>query len=150
MDPKAACCCRRFLFNQPDFAAQKPAIIELVESHGHIAFFYPKFHCELNFIEQAWGAAKYRYRISVGEVRSRADWDPVWTGPNSAVPVPVWDFPKKAGPLGLRSGQSHIGRDGPRPGLDQDRLNYLSNESNVIFLIQLLLYRLLTKLLNIK
>jgi hypothetical protein len=63
VDPKAACCCRRVLFNQPDFASQKPAIIELVESHGHIAFFYPKFHCELNFIEQTWGAAKYRYRM---------------------------------------------------------------------------------------
>ncbi|KAF8578583.1 hypothetical protein K439DRAFT_1648741 [Ramaria rubella] len=44
---KAACCCQRILFNQQDF------------SHGHIAFFYPKFHCELNFIEQCWGAAKY-------------------------------------------------------------------------------------------
>ena len=41
----------------------KTALVELVESHGHIAFFYPKFHCELNFIEQCWGAAKYQYRI---------------------------------------------------------------------------------------
>jgi hypothetical protein len=61
-DPTKACCCRRILFNQPDFMAQKPAIIELVEAHGHLAFFYPKFHCELNFIEQCWGAAKYEYR----------------------------------------------------------------------------------------
>ncbi|KIJ33887.1 hypothetical protein M422DRAFT_182735 [Sphaerobolus stellatus SS14] len=57
-DPNAACCCRRVLFNQPDFIAQKPAI-----SHGHIAFFYPKFHCELNFIEQCWGYAKFQYRM---------------------------------------------------------------------------------------
>ncbi|KIJ30468.1 hypothetical protein M422DRAFT_187108, partial [Sphaerobolus stellatus SS14] len=35
----------------------------LVESHGHIAFFYPKFHCELNFIEQCWGYAKMHYRM---------------------------------------------------------------------------------------
>ena len=45
---------------------------------------------------------------SVGEVRSQTDWDPVWTGPNPAVPVPVWDFPKNTGPLGLQSGQFHI------------------------------------------
>ncbi|KAF8587995.1 hypothetical protein K439DRAFT_1645670 [Ramaria rubella] len=62
-DSTAACCCRRLLFNQPDFASQKPAIVELIESHGHIAFFYPKFHCELNFIEQCWGAAKYQYQM---------------------------------------------------------------------------------------
>ncbi|KAF8582984.1 hypothetical protein K439DRAFT_1647402 [Ramaria rubella] len=40
----------------------KLALIELVESHGHIAFFYPKFHCKLNFIEQCWGASKYQYQ----------------------------------------------------------------------------------------
>ena len=61
-DLRASCCCCQILFNQPDFIAQKPALFELVESHGHIAFFYPKFHCELNFIEQSWGAAKHHYR----------------------------------------------------------------------------------------
>ena len=63
-DPKAGCCCCRcILFNQPDFQSQKAALIELVESHGYIAFFYPKFHCETNFIEQNWGASKYQYRM---------------------------------------------------------------------------------------
>jgi len=63
-DPETGmCCCRRILFNQPDFKEQKSALEELIESHGHLMFFYPKFHCELNFIEQCWGYAKYHYRM---------------------------------------------------------------------------------------
>jgi hypothetical protein len=61
---KTDCCCRRLLFNQPDFAQQKSALTELVECRGHICDYYPKYHCELNFIEQYWGAAKLRYRNS--------------------------------------------------------------------------------------
>jgi hypothetical protein len=57
-----SCCCRKVLYCQPDFVNQKSALQELVESRGHICDFYPKFHCELNFIEQYWGAAKWRYR----------------------------------------------------------------------------------------
>ncbi|KAJ7059975.1 hypothetical protein C8F01DRAFT_1084402 [Mycena amicta] len=56
------CCCRRLMFSQPDFVAQKSALQELVESRGHICDFYPKYHCELNFIEMYWGAAKAIYR----------------------------------------------------------------------------------------
>jgi len=59
---KTNCCCRRLLFTQPDFVAQKSHLEELITSRGHICDFYPKYHCELNFIEQYWGAAKFRYR----------------------------------------------------------------------------------------
>lgn len=59
---KLDCCCRRLLFTQPDFVAQKSSLEELITSRGHICDFYPKYHCELNFIEQYWGAAKFRYR----------------------------------------------------------------------------------------
>ena len=31
---------------------------------GHICDYYPKYHCELNFIKQYWGAAKLIYRTS--------------------------------------------------------------------------------------
>jgi hypothetical protein len=58
------CCCRRILFSQSDFVNQKSALEELIESRGHICDFYPKFHCELNFIEQYWGAVKRLYRVS--------------------------------------------------------------------------------------
>src|SRR5882724_525683 len=37
---------------------------EFITSRGHICDFYPKFHCELNFIEQYWGAAKFHYHKS--------------------------------------------------------------------------------------
>ena len=52
------CCCRRILFSQPDFRSQKSQLEELVESHGHLCDFYLKYHCEVNFIEQYWGAVK--------------------------------------------------------------------------------------------
>jgi hypothetical protein len=58
------CCCRRLLFTQPDFEAQKSQLQELIEGCGHTCDFYPKYHCELNFIEQYWGAAKFRYRAA--------------------------------------------------------------------------------------
>lgn len=61
---KTDCCCRRLLFTQPDFVNQKSYLEELITSRGHICDFYPKYHCELNFIEQYWGAAKLAYRTT--------------------------------------------------------------------------------------
>src|SRR5713101_4816825 len=45
----------------PDFTTQQSQLEEFVTSQGHICDFYPKYHCELNFIEQYWGASKYHY-----------------------------------------------------------------------------------------
>lgn len=56
------CCCRRVLYTQPDFVAVKSALEELCESRGYAVIFFPKFHCELNFIEQCWGFSKRLYR----------------------------------------------------------------------------------------
>ncbi len=58
------CCCRRILFTQPDFVNQKSELEEYIVLRGHICNFYPKFHWELNFIEQYWGAAKYHYHVT--------------------------------------------------------------------------------------
>ena len=43
--------------------SQKPQLQELIESCGHLCKFYPKYHCELNFIKQYWGAAKLQFRM---------------------------------------------------------------------------------------
>jgi len=48
--------------NQPDFQAQKGQLQEEIEASGHSVIFYPKFHCELNFIERFWCAAKHYTR----------------------------------------------------------------------------------------
>ncbi|KAI0312603.1 hypothetical protein OF83DRAFT_1145216 [Amylostereum chailletii] len=61
-NPSAPCCCRRLLFNQPDFA-DIPSILEThCRKRGYDVVFLPKFHCELNFIEQCWGRSKAIYR----------------------------------------------------------------------------------------
>jgi hypothetical protein len=56
------CCCRRILFNQPDFTGVKSHLEEFITVRSHLCDFYPKFHCELNYIEQYWGAIKLLYR----------------------------------------------------------------------------------------
>jgi hypothetical protein len=53
------CCAEKILSLQPDFCAQKSLIAKTIEAAGHHCIFYPKFHCELNYIEYFWGAAKH-------------------------------------------------------------------------------------------
>ena len=56
-----SCCCRRILYNQYDFT-NVTSILELTcKALGVLVIFLPKFHCELNFIEQCWGFAKRIY-----------------------------------------------------------------------------------------
>lgn len=58
----AKCCCRRVLYNQPDFIQIESLLETTCKARGFEVLFLPKFHCELNFIEQCWGYAKRIYR----------------------------------------------------------------------------------------
>ena len=50
---------RRVLGAERDFQGQKRRLQEEVKALGHRVLFYPKFHCELNFIERYWCLAKW-------------------------------------------------------------------------------------------
>ncbi|KAG2056618.1 hypothetical protein BDR06DRAFT_850242, partial [Suillus hirtellus] len=56
------CCCHRILYCQPDFTNVKSFLETTCKARGFHVIFLPKFHCELNFIEQCWGFAKQIYR----------------------------------------------------------------------------------------
>jgi hypothetical protein len=49
---------RVVLSNHEDFANEKTIVEHFLHDRGHLAFFVPKFHCELNAIERVWGQAK--------------------------------------------------------------------------------------------
>ncbi|CAK5262712.1 unnamed protein product [Mycena citricolor] len=57
------CCMRRTLFNEPDFSRVRSVLEDACNSLGVQVIFLPKFHCELNPIEQCWGYAKRLYRL---------------------------------------------------------------------------------------
>jgi hypothetical protein len=52
-------CCARFLMaSQRDFQEQRGRLEEELDALNQLVIFYPKFHCELNFIERYWCGAK--------------------------------------------------------------------------------------------
>ena len=56
------CCALRILEAEPDFKNEVSLLETVIQSAGHEIIFYPKFHCELNYIEYYWAALKrYMY-----------------------------------------------------------------------------------------
>jgi hypothetical protein len=55
------CCCHWILYNQLDFVNVPLKLEKMCKPHGYQVLFLPKFHCELNFIEQCWGFSKRLY-----------------------------------------------------------------------------------------
>jgi hypothetical protein len=60
------CCWRNILRHQPDFLAERPKIVKILEGAGHEVMFLPKFHCELNPIELVWSMIKTQFRKGGG------------------------------------------------------------------------------------
>jgi hypothetical protein len=59
---EGGCCARTVLSAEPDFQQQKGRLQEELECRGQLVIFYPKFHCELNFIERYWCGCKWYAR----------------------------------------------------------------------------------------
>ena len=57
---RVSCCGRGILASCEDFkeSASKIWLQEIAEKYGHLIIFFPKFHCELNFIEMIWAHIK--------------------------------------------------------------------------------------------
>ncbi|KAJ7746448.1 hypothetical protein DFH07DRAFT_1038277 [Mycena maculata] len=70
--PALNCCCCRILYNQLDFEYVKSSLELDCNERGFGLIFLPKFHCELNFIEQCWGYAKQLYHLNPESSREDA------------------------------------------------------------------------------
>jgi hypothetical protein len=60
--PESGCCAQRLMSLQRDFQEQKGWLQEELEAAHQEVIFYPRFHCELNFIERYWCSTKHYTR----------------------------------------------------------------------------------------
>ena len=78
------CCLYRILSLEHDFATEMSALQKLVQGRGHMILFLPKFHCELNPIECAWGDSK---------AKCRKECDCSWASLKVRVPTTLDEIP---------------------------------------------------------
>ncbi len=71
------CCMQHILEQQEDFCNQHCLLQKVIKNLGHKVIFYPKFHCEFNFIEIYWGDSKHY---------ARRKCDYTWQGLQNVVP----------------------------------------------------------------
>jgi len=90
----ADCCARQCLRNQPDFQEQRGYLQEVIEARGYQVIFYPKFHCEPNFIEFFWAAAK-RYARENCEYSLQGLRDTIPHALEAVPEVTIWRFYQK-------------------------------------------------------
>jgi len=63
-EPDKNCCCKHVLANEPDFKSQPSTLEERIAQLGHDTRMLPKYHPELNPIEQFWaGLKEYLRRV---------------------------------------------------------------------------------------
>ena len=60
--PNHPCCAFYVVSQEKDFLEQKEWLSETVEAAGCEIIYYPKYHCELNYIEMIWGYLKRKLR----------------------------------------------------------------------------------------
>ena len=85
------CCARALIAQESDFKAQKSRLEEEVQLTGHLVHFFPKYHCELNFIEYYWGAAKHYARQRCGyHIKALRKMVPECL--NSVKPTLIWKY----------------------------------------------------------
>ncbi|KAF8231661.1 hypothetical protein L208DRAFT_1031991, partial [Tricholoma matsutake] len=58
------CCCCCLLLSKPNFVHIDTILEVTCNACSFWVIFLPKFHCELNFIEQCWGYAKQLYCLN--------------------------------------------------------------------------------------
>jgi hypothetical protein len=80
------CCCRRMLYDEPDFIGVESLLEIACKARGFCAIFFLKFHCELNFIEQCWGYSKCIYQqFPVSSKEADLEWNVLKT--LAAIPI---------------------------------------------------------------